>query len=125
MGPGQIFLNRVRSGEFLVAWVGSGQPSMVWVWIWKISPKKVKFFNFFPFGSKKKSLRVGSKSTWLKGRSPFYLLRVKSMLGLGQGPSLERTLVLGKSMTFTVWILDVWMALEILLTFSFGICSHN
>jgi len=38
---------------------GSGLPFMVWVWIGKISPKNVKFFNFFPFGSKK-SLRVGS-----------------------------------------------------------------
>jgi len=26
---------------------------MVWVRIWKISPKNVIFFNFFPFGSKK------------------------------------------------------------------------
>jgi len=31
-----------------LTWVGSGQPSMVWVW--KISPKNVKFFNFFPSG---------------------------------------------------------------------------
>jgi len=38
---------------------------MFWVWIWKISPKNVKIFNFFPFGSKK-SLRVGSKSTQVK-----------------------------------------------------------
>jgi len=43
MGPGQNFLTRV----------GSGQPFMVWVWISKIFPKNIKFFNFFPFGSKK------------------------------------------------------------------------
>jgi len=43
MDPGQKFLTRV----------GSGQPFMVWVRIWKISPKNVKFFNFLPFGSKK------------------------------------------------------------------------
>jgi len=43
MGPGQKFLTRV----------GSDQALMVWVRIWKISPKNVKFFNFFPFGSKK------------------------------------------------------------------------
>jgi len=42
-----------RSGQFFVARVGSGQLFMVWAWIWKISPKNVKFFNFFPFGSKK------------------------------------------------------------------------
>jgi len=43
MGPGQKFLTRV----------GSGQPFMVWVRISKIFPKNVKFFNFFPFRSKK------------------------------------------------------------------------
>jgi len=43
MGLGQKILTRV----------GSGQPFMVWVRIWKISPKNVKFFNFFPIGSKK------------------------------------------------------------------------
>jgi len=41
---------RVGSGQFFVARVGPGQPFMVWVW--KIFPKNVKFFNFFPFGSK-------------------------------------------------------------------------
>jgi len=44
--------------------------------------------QFFPFGSKK-SLWVGSKSTPAKGGSASYLLRVKSMLGSGQGPSLS------------------------------------
>jgi len=29
-------------------WVRSGQPSLVWVWVWKVSPKNPKFFNFFP-----------------------------------------------------------------------------
>jgi len=50
MGPGQNFLTWVRSGKLF----------MVWVWIWKISPKNVKFFDFFPFGSKKIS------SGWVK-----------------------------------------------------------
>jgi len=58
MGPGQKFLTWVGSGQFFVAQVGSGQPFMVWVRIRKISPKNVKFFNFFPSGQKK-SLRVG------------------------------------------------------------------
>jgi len=63
-----------------VARVGSGQPFMVWVW--KISPKNVKFFHFFP-SAQKKSLRVGSKSTQVKGGSTSYLLRVKSKHGSG------------------------------------------
>jgi len=87
MGPGQKFLTRVGSGQFFVARVGSGQPFMVWVRNWKISAKNVKFFNFFPSGQKK-LLRVGSKSTRVKAGSASYLLRVKSMLGSGQGPSL-------------------------------------
>jgi len=77
MGPDQNFLTRV----------GSGQPFMVWVRIRKISPKNVKFFNFFTFGSKK-SLWVGSESTQVKAGSASYLLQVKSKLGSGQGPSL-------------------------------------
>jgi len=68
---------------------GLGQQLMVWVWISKISLKNVKLFNFFPFGSKK-YLWVGSKSTWVEGGLASYLLRVKSKLGLGQGPSLLR-----------------------------------
>jgi len=46
--PGQVGSIFCGSG-----WVGLGQPFMVWVWIWKISPKNVKFFNFFPFVAKK------------------------------------------------------------------------
>jgi len=44
MGPDQNFLTRVN---FL--WLGSGQTTLVWDWVWEISPKNVKFFNFFPF----------------------------------------------------------------------------
>jgi len=66
-------------------WVGWGQTFIVWVWILKISPKNVKFFNFFPSGQKK-SLWVGSEST----RVGLYLLRVKSKLPSGQGPSLPQ-----------------------------------
>jgi len=55
MGPGQTFLTRV----------GSGQPFMVWVWIWKISPNNVKFFNFLSFGS-------GRKVPWLEAGWPLF-----------------------------------------------------
>jgi len=70
----------------------SDQPSLIWVQIWKISPKNYNFFNFFLFGSKK-SFPVGSKSTQVKNRSASYLLQVKSMLGSGQGPSLGSCLL--------------------------------
>jgi len=96
MGTGQKFLTWVGSGQFFVARVGSGQPFMVWARIWKISPKNVKFFNFFPSG-KKKSLRVGSESTRVRAGSASYLLRVKSKLGLGQvGSGQGPSLALGK-----------------------------
>jgi len=71
-------------------WLGSGQPFMVWVRIWKISPKNIKFFNFFPSGQKK-FLPVMSESTRVKAGLASYLLRVKSKLGSGQGPSLACT----------------------------------
>jgi len=75
------------SGRVNYLWLGSGQPIMVWVWNTKIYPKNVKFFNFFPL-SQKKLLRVGSESTRVEAGSASYLLRIKSKLGSGQGPSL-------------------------------------
>jgi len=42
---------RVRVGSiFMLLGYGSGQPSLVWVWVWKISSKNYKFFNFSPSG---------------------------------------------------------------------------
>jgi len=51
-------------------------------------PLKMSNFSIFCRLGPKKSLRVGSKSTWTKDGSASYLLRVKSILGLCQGPSL-------------------------------------
>jgi len=65
-------LNRVGPGRLDFLLIGSDQPSLVWVWIWKTSPKIPNFSIF--------SLRI-------KGGSASYLLCVKSMIGLGQGPS--------------------------------------
>jgi len=48
-------------------------------------PYKCQIFSLWV---KKKSLWVGSISTWVKGGLASYLLRLKSMLGSGQGPSL-------------------------------------
>jgi len=82
MGQGQKLLTRVGSGQILVARVGSGQQSLIGVW--KISPLRSQFFLF---GSKKISSGQVKKHLG-QSRSASYLLRVKSMLELGQGPSL-------------------------------------
>jgi len=94
MGPGQIFLTQSVFG----ARVGSGIFGLYCVWIWKISPKNHKFFNFFPSDQKITSSKMGwhlihcrSKfisSGWVKKYQSSYLLQVKSMLESGQGPSL-------------------------------------
>jgi len=81
MGPGQNFLTRIGSGQVGSAIYGLGLNLENFLY------KNIKFFNFFLFGLKK-SPRVGSKHTQVKGGSASYLLRVKSMLGSGQGPSL-------------------------------------
>jgi len=39
-------------GQYFMARVGSGQLFMVWVSIWKISPKNIKFFNLFSSSQK-------------------------------------------------------------------------
>jgi len=86
MGPGQNFLTPVGTGQFFVARVGPGQPFMVWVWIWKISTKNVKFFNFFPFGSKN-IFGSGQKVPKSKAGWPLIYCESKVSLGLvGSGP---------------------------------------
>jgi len=55
----------------------------------KFPLKMSNFSIFFPSGQKK-LLWVGSESTRVKAGSASYLLRVKSNLGSGQGPSLLR-----------------------------------
>jgi len=77
MGPGQKILTRV----------GSGQPFMVWLEFGKF-PLKMSNFSIFSPSGQKKLLRVGLESTRVKAGSASYLLRVKSKLGSGQGPSL-------------------------------------
>jgi len=86
-GTGSKNFDSARS--IFVAWIRLGQPILVWVWVWKISPKNHKFF--FP-SDQNKSLWVRSKSTRVKDRPASYLLQVKSMLISGQGPSQVSTL---------------------------------
>jgi len=59
------------------------------------SPKNVKFFNFFPFGSKKISLGRVRKYPGRSWVGLLFILRVKSKLGSGKDPSLLPTF-LGK-----------------------------
>jgi len=65
------------------------------VWVWIISPKNPKFFNFLPFGSKK-SHRVVSKSTWVKGQVGllFTAGQKYAQVGSGQGPLLSKNVLI-------------------------------
>jgi len=78
-----------------VAWVESGWVSHLWFGFefQKISLKMPNFSIFFP-SDQKNLLGVGSESTRVNAGSASYLLRVKSKLGLGQGPSLTINLAL-------------------------------
>jgi len=72
-----------------VAQVRSGRVSHLWFGLeFGKFPIKMSIFQFFSLRVKKKLLRVGSESTRVKAGSASYLLRVKSKLGSGQGPSL-------------------------------------
>jgi len=68
-------------------------------------PQTMSNFLFFFLSGQKKSLRVGSERTLVKGRSASYLLRVKSKLGSGQGPSLV------KYIKFTIRLILLGVAL--------------
>jgi len=70
------------SKNFDPGWVGS-----IFCSLGRVSHLWFRFeFGKFPL---KTSHRVWSKSTWVKIGSAFYLLRVKSKFGSGQGPSLQ------------------------------------
>jgi len=88
MGPAQNLLTWVGSIFCCLGQVGLGQPSLVWVW--KISPKTNKFFNFLPFESKKQ-FGSGQKVSGSKARRPLIYCGSKVCSGRfrsGQGPSL-------------------------------------
>jgi len=79
MGPGQKFLTRIASGRVSHLW---------FAFVFGKFPLKMSnFSNFFLLGQKKSHL-VGSNSTQVKGGPASGLLRAKSMLVLGQAPSL-------------------------------------
>jgi len=82
--PGQVGSIFSVSG-----WVGLGRVSHLWFGFefGKFPLKMSNFSIFFPSG-KKKSLRVRLESTRVEGGSASYLLRAKSKLRSGQGPSL-------------------------------------
>jgi len=61
-GSGSKFFDPCQVGSIFCGsgWVGTGQPFMVWIRIWKISAQNIKFFNILPYGSKNiSSGRVG------------------------------------------------------------------
>jgi len=76
-GSGSKFFDPDRVGSIFcgLGWVGSGQPLIVWVWIWKI-------FHFFSLRVKKISLGRVEKYPGQR-RVSILFLRVKSKLGSG------------------------------------------
>jgi len=90
MGQGQNFLTQV----------GSGEPSMVW--IWKISPQKCQNFWFISLRIKKNIFGLGLKVHGSKAGRP--LIYCGSKVYSGQGPSLLWTkliaFIFGGSMSY-------------------------
>jgi len=77
---------QVRSNFCCLSQVGSDQPSLVWVWIWKISSKNVKFLNFCP-SSQKNVIWSGQKVPRSKQGRPLIYCRSKVCSGrVGSGP---------------------------------------
>jgi len=82
MGPGLKFLGSI--------FCGSGWVSLLWFGFeFQKFPLKMSNFSIFCPSGQKKLLWVGSESTRVKAGLASYLLRVKSKLGSGQGPSLK------------------------------------
>jgi len=73
----------ISPGRKFLTWVG--WVSLHWVWIWKISPKNVKFFNFLPFGSKRVSL--GRVKKYLdQGQVSLLFTAGQKYVRVGSGP---------------------------------------
>jgi len=69
--------------------MGSGQPSLVWIWIWKIPLKKSQFFSFLSLWIKKISSGQVKKYPGQRQFSLLFTLGQKyARVGLGPGPSL-------------------------------------
>jgi len=96
MGLGQKILIRVGSGQFFVAHVGLGQPCL-WFGFGKFPLKIPNFLIFFTSDQKKISLGQFKKYTGQR-QVGLFLLRVKSVLRSGQGPSL-----LQPQLSFLFW----------------------
>jgi len=101
-------------------WPGSVKPPLVWVWVWKISPKNPKFFNFFPFGLKKVPR---SKTGW-----PLIYCRSKVCSGLVRsGPistlygCLNQTVTSSRTFNFSIFCFP----LEFIAKHSFYPASNN
>jgi len=76
---------------FDLGWIGSGWVRSATFGLglgFRKFPLKITNFSIFLLSGHKKYFRVGSKSIRVKDGSAPYLLQIKSMLSLGQGPSL-------------------------------------
>jgi len=70
-------------------------------------PEKYQIFQFFALRVKKCHW-VGPKSTWVRAGSASYLLQVKSIFGLGQGPSIVQSVNSRyKVITFISFVINI------------------
>jgi len=108
---------QVRSIFCGLGQVGSGQPSMVWVWVAKISPKNINFFNFFSLRSKKNLFRSSQKVPGSKaGRLLIYCGSKVSSHLVGSGPISTKNLSLHHSDFLSnseIWIMLILISWKI------------
>jgi len=94
-------------GQKFLTWVRSGQPSLVWVCVWKISLKNSKLSNFLPFGSKN-LIGSGQNVHGSKPGQPFIYCRSKVCSGrIGSGSISSECwfgLGMGLGQNFLTWV---------------------
>jgi len=91
---GVVKTRAINSSKYQIIVMGQGQVGvgsaiMVWVWISKISPKNVNFFQIFSLRVKKNCFGSGQKVPGSKPGWPLIYCGVKSKLGsgrVGSGP---------------------------------------
>jgi len=101
-GPGSEIFDPVWVRSIFVARVGLGQPSLVWFWVRKISPKRNKFSIF--------SLQVKKYPSQRQISLLFTVDQKHAWVGLSQGPSLVCTI--GENVILPTVVLPTMVCLQ-------------